>query len=104
MSQQHIVASAILTNDAGMHARPSVKLTQLAKSFSATIEVATDISGPWVDAKSPVKLMRFRAPQGTKLWLRTSGEGAQHALDELLALVASKFGEGDETLGGGPHG
>src|SRR5690606_7542764 len=69
MSQEQFVASAILTNDAGMHARPSVKLTQLAKSFPATIEVATDEGGPWVDAKSPVKLMRFRAPQGSRLWM-----------------------------------
>lgn len=104
MSQDHIVASAILTNEAGMHARPSVKLTQLAKSFPATIEVATDEAGPWIDAKSPVKLMRFRAPQGTRLWLRASGEGAQRALDELLALVASNFDEETAAPDGGGHG
>jgi phosphocarrier protein len=93
MTQEHIVASAILTNEAGLHARPAVKLTQLAKSFSATVEVATDEAGPWVDAKSPVKLMRFRAAKGTRLWLRTSGESAQHALAELLTLVAHNFDE-----------
>ncbi|MCG8273266.1 HPr family phosphocarrier protein [Aquamicrobium sp. NLF2-7] len=94
MSQDYLVASAVLTNDAGMHARPSVKLTQLARSFTANIEVATDSAGPWVDAKSPVKLMRFRAPQGATLWLRAAGEDAQRALDEVLALVAANFGEG----------
>lgn len=99
MSQDHILASAVLTNHAGMHARPSVKLTQLAKSLPASIEVATDSAGPWVDAKSPVKLMRFRAPQGATLWLRTSGEDAQRALDEVLALVASNFGEGEDAHG-----
>lgn len=104
MSQDHIVASAILTNEAGMHARPSVKLTQLAKSFPATIEVATDEAGPWIDAKSPVKLMRFRAPQGTRLWLRASGEGARHALDEVLALVAANFDEEPVAPDGGGHG
>lgn len=104
MSQEHIVASAILTNDAGMHARPSVKLTQLAKSFPATIEVAADRAGPWVDAKSPVKLMRFRAPQGTRLWLRTSGDGAQQALEQLLALVADNFGEESAMSDGVKHG
>lgn len=101
MSQDYIIASAVLTNEAGMHARPSVKLTQLAKSFPASIEVATDSEGPWVDAKSPVKLMRFRAPQGTRLWLRTSGEGAKQALDEILGLVANNFGE---DASGDAHG
>lgn len=95
MSQEHIVASVILTNKAGMHARPSVKLTQLAKSFSGTIEIATEEAGPWIDAKSPVKLMRFRAAQGTRLWMRASGEDARRTLDEMLALVASRFGEDD---------
>lgn len=97
--QDYIFASAVLTNEAGMHARPSVKLTQLAKSFPANIEVAADREGPWVDAKSPVKLMRFRAPQGTRLWLRASGEDAQHALDEVLELITSNFGEGDDAHG-----
>lgn len=104
MSQVHVVASAVLTNESGMHARPSVKLTQLAKSFPASIEVATDEAGPWVDAKSPVKLMRFRAPQGTRLWMRASGEGAQRALDEMMSLVARNFDETGTAPDGGGHG
>ena len=56
--------SALLTNDVGLHARPSVKLTQLAKRFGAHIEFARAADGPWVDAKSPVKVMRFKARQG----------------------------------------
>lgn len=104
MSQEHVVASAILTNEAGMHARPSVKLTQLAKSFSAAIEVATDEAGPWVDAKSPVKLMRFRAPQGTRLWMRASGEGAEQALEQVMSLVARNFDEPAAATDGGSHG
>jgi phosphocarrier protein HPr len=104
MSQEQFVASAILTNDAGMHARPSVKLTQLAKSFPATIEVATDEGGPWVDAKSPVKLMRFRAPQGSRLWMRASGDGAQEALEQVLALVTDNFGEEAGSTDSAKHG
>lgn len=104
MSQEHVVASAILTNESGMHARPSVKLTQLAKSFPAAIEVATDEAGPWVDAKSPVKLMRFRAPQGTRLWMRASGEGARQALDEMMSLVSRNFDEAGPAPDGGGHG
>src|SRR5207247_11426142 len=38
--------SALLTNDVGLHARPSVKLTQLAKRFGAHIEFARATTGP----------------------------------------------------------
>ena len=40
-----------LTNSIGLHARPSVKLTKLAKTFAAHIEIALTANGPWVDAK-----------------------------------------------------
>src|SRR5438552_16939409 len=46
--------SAPPTNDAGLHAPPSVKLTPLAKRFGAHIEFAGATTGPWVGAKSPV--------------------------------------------------
>jgi phosphocarrier protein len=86
-----ITGSALLTNDVGLHARPSVKLTQLAKRFGARVEFALDADGPWVDAKSPVKVMRFKAARGATLHFRTSGTDATEALTAILALVERGF-------------
>ena len=61
-----LTGSAVLTNAVGLHARPSVKLTQLAKSFSASIDFALAPDGPWTDAKSPVKVMRVKAPRAPR--------------------------------------
>ena len=83
--------SALLTNEVGLHARPSVKLTQLAKRFDANIEFALDTSGPWVDAKSPVKVMRFKASKGATLHFRATGDDAREALAAIIALVAGGF-------------
>ncbi len=83
--------SALLTNEVGLHARPSVKLTQLAKRFDANIEFALDTSGPWVDAKSPVKVMRFKASKGATLHFRATGADAREALVAIIALVAGGF-------------
>ena len=91
MSDTPCTGSALLTNDVGLHARPSVKLTQLAKRFDASIEFALDASGPWVDAKSPVKVMRFKAAKGATLHFRASGSDASQALASILALVARGF-------------
>ena len=93
MPNTSLTGSALLTNDVGLHARPSVKLTQLAKRFGARIEFALDAAGPWVDAKSPVKVMRVKAPQGATLHFRITGADGEAALAAMLALVHDGFGE-----------
>lgn len=85
--------SAVLTNAVGLHARPSVKLTQLAKSFASTVEIALQAEGPWVDAKSPVKVMRVKAPQGATLHVRATGSDAGDAASAILSLVERHFDE-----------
>ncbi len=84
-------ASVLMTHAVGLHARPSVKLTQLAKTFSAKIDLALAAEGPWIDAKSIVKVMRTKAPQDTVLHFRASGDDASAALAALVALVEGDF-------------
>ena len=88
-----LTASAVLVNPVGLHARPSVKLTQCAKRFAAAIEIALAPDGPWTDAKSPVKVMRVKAPQGAMLYFRVAGPDGEAALAAVLALVHDGFGE-----------
>jgi phosphocarrier protein HPr len=90
-------AQVTITHDVGLHARPSVKLTKLAKGFASQIRLALAEGGPWIDAKSIVKVMAAKAPRGTTLFLRAEGEDAHEALDALVSLVARDFDEG------GPH-
>jgi len=84
----------VITHDVGLHARPSVKLTKLAKTFPCAIEVATDAAGPWIDAKGIVKVMAMKAPAGTRLLIRASGERAVEAVEALRSLVERDFDEG----------
>jgi phosphocarrier protein HPr len=88
-----LTASAVLVNPVGLHARPSVKLTQCAKGFADKIEFALAADGPWTDAKSPVKVMRVKAPQGATLYFRVIGSDGKAALAAMLALVHDGFGE-----------
>ena len=99
-----ITGSALLTNDVGLHARPSVKLTQLAKRFGANIEFSLDTAGQWVDAKSPVKVMRFKAARGATLHFRASGADAAEALTAILALVERGFDTEDDKTPQQPDG
>jgi phosphocarrier protein HPr len=99
MPNKPITASALLTNAVGLHARPSVKLTQLAKSFASSIEVSLAPDGPWVDAKSPVKIMRVKAPKGTMLHVRASGADAGKAVAALVGLIERRFDESEPATG-----
>jgi phosphocarrier protein HPr len=100
MPNNAVTATALLTNEIGLHARPSVKLTQLAKTFGATVELALEAEGPWVDAKSPVRIMRVKAPKGTLLHFRASGDDARSAIVALVELVERRFDEGDAREAG----
>jgi phosphocarrier protein len=90
-----VEARVLITHEVGLHARPSVKLTKLAKAFAARIELSIDAAGPWVDAKSIVKVMATRAPKGAMMMLRAEGHDASEAVAALVALVERDFDEGD---------
>lgn len=83
--------SVLMKHEIGLHARPSVKLTKLAKSFASAIELASTPDGPWVDAKSIVKVMAMKARKDTVLHFRANGSDADAALAALVALVERGF-------------
>ena len=70
-------ATVLITHEVGLHARPSVKFTKLAKTFPAQVEMALAADGPWFDAKSIVKVMAAKAPKGTVLHLRAERRGGR---------------------------
>ncbi len=55
-----VTTSVTITHPIGLHARPAVKLTKLAKSFAAEIRLRGLPDGEWVDAKSIVKVMALK--------------------------------------------
>jgi phosphocarrier protein len=86
-------SAAVLKDPLGLHARPSVKLVKLAKSFEASVEVAADPAGPWTAAKSLIKVMKVKARQGATLHFRASGPDEADAATALAALVEADFPE-----------
>ena len=85
--------SVVITHDVGLHARPSVKLTKLAKGFASTLEIAGTADGPWIDAKSIVKVMAMKARQHSTLFVRAAGADSQAAVEAVISLVGRDFDE-----------
>ena len=86
--------SILMTHAVGLHARPSVKVTKLAKSYSARVGHVSSPEGPWTDAKRIVKVMGLKVQQNTVLHFRAEGDDADPAVSALVALVADDF-QGD---------
>lgn len=83
-----------VVNRLGLHARAAAKLVHLASSFeSRVLLVAAD--GEEIDAKSILGILLLAAGQGSHLRLRCDGVDERRANDEILALFAERFGEGE---------
>ena len=86
-----ISSTTTIVNKLGLHARASAKLTKLAGSFPC--EVWMSRGERRVNAKSIMGVMMLAASQGTKLVVETEGEDAESALQAIIELIASRFGE-----------
>ncbi|PYY51028.1 dihydroxyacetone kinase phosphoryl donor subunit DhaM [Curtobacterium sp. MCBD17_023] len=80
-------ATAELVNESGLHARPAAEFVKAAARHEAVVRV----NG--VDAKSLLAIMALALPKGASVTVEASGADAQDAVDELVALVRSGFGE-----------
>jgi phosphotransferase system enzyme I (PtsI) len=97
MSEGRLVAgAALITNPTGLHARPAVKLTKLAKSFEAQLRLRVGPEGKWTDAKSVARVLALKAPAGQTLFFEAEGPDAPEALSTLTALVRRDFDEGSQ--------
>jgi phosphocarrier protein len=85
MTETPIERAVRITHDVGLHARPSVKLTKLAKSFAADIRLRTesDAAG-WIDAKSIVKVMALKIGIGAQ-----TAEAQSRASEDIANEVLS---------------
>jgi phosphocarrier protein HPr len=83
----------VVAASSGLHARPAIRLSRLAKQFRATVLVRSDGGAEWVDAKSIVRLMALRVAEGGRLQISVRGEDAERAMTELRELIARNFAD-----------
>jgi phosphocarrier protein len=80
-----------IENQRGLHARASAKFVSLASQLDAVIEVEKD--GSRVCGTSIMGLMMLGAAKGDSITLHVEGDYAEQALEKLVELVESRFGE-----------
>jgi phosphocarrier protein HPr len=84
---------AVVQDPTGLHARPAVKLTKLAKQFDSAVRLRVDGAGDWIDARSPNRVMKLKARHGQTLAFEAEGPDAAEAARALVALVERNFDE-----------
>lgn len=80
-----------IINKLGMHARPAALLTKTANLFGCKITITK--GGKTIDAKSILAVMALAAKCGEEITITADGAGEAVALDSLVSLVTSRFGE-----------
>ena len=91
-------ARVVITNPTGLHARPAVKLAQLAAGFDADVEIRADEAGEWVRARSTARVMKLKAGARSVIHLRARGAQADDALSALVDFVRRDFDEGPAAV------
>jgi phosphocarrier protein HPr len=80
-----------IVNERGLHARASARFVNLASGIDAKVHVEKD--GSRVCGTSIMGLMMLGAAKGDTVIIHVTGSGADEALESLVELVESGFGE-----------
>jgi phosphocarrier protein HPr len=80
-----------VVNQLGMHARAAAKFVHLATRYEARVKVARDARE--IDGKSIMGILLLAAARGSTITISADGQDERGAVDALVALVQSGFGE-----------
>ncbi|MCS7249117.1 MAG: HPr family phosphocarrier protein [Anaerolineales bacterium] len=87
-----------IQHSAGLHARPAAQFVKTASRFPCKISVRkVDSDKPPANAKSPLSILTLGVNQGDRVEIIAEGEQAQEAIEALVELVQSNFGEAVTT-------
>ncbi|POP30310.1 HPr family phosphocarrier protein [Lactonifactor longoviformis] len=86
---------ATVINAVGLHARPAAEFVKMAKKFNSKIILTkeNDPKKTFADGKSIMSVMALCAGTDTIINIEAEGEDENKAVDSLVKLVESGFGE-----------
>ena len=76
-----------IASSVGLHARPAALFVQAATATGLPVHISTVGEEP-VDARSILGVMALGAKHGEEVVLTADGDGAEAALDGLVALLS----------------
>jgi phosphocarrier protein len=80
-----------IENKTGIHARPASLFINTASKFKSNITIEN--KGKKGNAKSMINILGLCITAGSEVTISAEGEDEVQALDALVSLIKSKFGE-----------
>ncbi len=85
--------STLIKNSSGLHARPASEFIACAKQFDSKITIGRKDSEENANAKSIIMLLSLGLGKGETVEICATGEDETKAVDMLIELIESGFGE-----------
>ncbi len=82
-----------IKSELGLHARAAAKLVKLTSQFESDIKLSRLNTEEQVDAKSILGILLLAAAKGTEIQVMTDGRDEEVAMEAVVQLVNSRFGE-----------
>jgi phosphotransferase system HPr (HPr) family protein len=87
-------ATIVVEHEVGLHARPASAFVKAAQAFDSTITITNLTRGSEpADAKSLVQIFKAAVGPGHEMRITAEGSDEDAAVEALVRLVASNFGE-----------
>jgi phosphotransferase system HPr (HPr) family protein len=83
-------AELVVSNPAGLHARPAAQFVEVALRFES--ELSVEKEGRRGNAKSLISVLRLGISMDSRIILEAEGADEDAAVEELSALLASLVG------------
>ena len=90
MANNSATRKVVVLNPAGLHARPSLAVSQTVRASKSKVEIHAPRQT--VDAAEILQLLSLGITQGTELVLSATGSDAEQVLDALTDQFANCFG------------
>lgn len=83
--------SVQILNESGLHARPAAIFVKTASGFKSEIEI--EVREIRLNAKSIMNVLSLGAKKGEEIKIIANGPDEEEAVQGLVDLIKSKFGE-----------
>lgn len=78
-----------VSNDRGLHTRPSTEIVKCATSFKAEVRLAYQKKR--VNAKSILGILMLAAAKGARITVEAVGDDAEEAVSSIINLAGNNF-------------
>jgi phosphocarrier protein HPr len=82
-----------IVNPTGIHARPASDFMRMAAKFKSVITIGSTSKDTRANAKSIIFLLGLSLSKGTEVEVIADGVDEKEAVDALVELIQSGFGE-----------